>query len=85
MPAPRTRSTELEFTTENSQDVTQRALPTMAVVLGAGVAGRLRRRSATFNPAMLVHGEQSVTPHRELPVEGELEAVTEVVGIYDKG
>ena len=30
---------ELEFTTENSQDVTQRALPTMPVVLGAGAAG----------------------------------------------
>ena len=27
---------ELEFTTENSQDVTQRALPTMPVVLGFG-------------------------------------------------
>jgi acyl dehydratase len=39
----------------------------------------------TFNPVMLVHGEQSVSLAREVPVEGELEAVTEVVGIYDKG
>lgn len=75
---------ELEFTTENSQDVTQRALPTMPVVLGAGVAGAYAS-IGTFNPAMLVHGEQSVSLARELPVEGELEAVTEVVGVFDKG
>jgi acyl dehydratase len=75
---------ELEFTTENSQDVTQRALPTMPVVLGAGVAGAYAS-IGSFNPAMLVHGEQSVELARELPVDGELEAVTEVVGVYDKG
>jgi acyl dehydratase len=74
---------ELEFTTENSQDVTQRALPTMPVVLGAGGGGL--GAIGTFNPAMLVHGEQSVTLAREVPVEGELESVTEIVGIWDKG
>jgi acyl dehydratase len=75
---------ELELTTENSQDVTQRALPTMPVVLGAGAAGAYAA-IGSFNPAMLVHGEQSVALAREVPVEGELEAVTEVVGVYDKG
>jgi acyl dehydratase len=75
---------ELEFTTENSQDVTQRALPTMPVVLGAGGGGAYAS-IGTFNPAMLVHGEQSVELAREIPVAGELEAVTEVVGVYDKG
>ena len=76
-------STELEFTTENSRGVTQRALPTMPVVLGAG--GEAFGSIGTFNPAMLVHGEQGVSLARELPVEGEIESVTEVVGIYDKG
>jgi acyl dehydratase len=75
---------ELDFTTENSQDVTQRALPTMPVVLGAGGGGAYAS-IGTFNPAMLVHGEQSVELAREIPVAGELEAVTEVVGVYDKG
>ena len=75
---------ELEFTTENSQDVTQRALPTMPVVLGAG-AGGAYATIGSFNPAMLVHGEQSVSLAGELPVEGEVEAVTEIVGIFDKG
>jgi acyl dehydratase len=75
-------SAELDFTTENSQDVAQRALPTMAVVLGMpGGLGAI----GTFNPAMLVHGEQAVSLARELPVAGELESVTEIVGIYDKG
>jgi acyl dehydratase len=73
---------ELEFTTENSQDVPQRALPTTAVVLAAiGNLGAI----GSFNPAMLVHGEQAVSLDRELPPEGELESVTEIVGIYDKG
>ena len=76
-------SSELEFTTENSQGVPQRALPTTAVVLGAAGAGL--GSIGTFNPAMLVHGEQAVSLARELPVEGELESVTEVVGVYDKG
>lgn len=74
---------ELEFTTENTRDVDQRALPTMAVVLGAG--GGAMGEVGTFNRAMLVHGEQAITLHRELPVEGELEAQGEIVGIYDKG
>ena len=62
-------TSELEFTTENSQDVTQRALPTQAVVLApmGGALGSI----GTFNPAMLVHGEQAVELHREVPVEGE--------------
>ena len=45
---------ELEFTTENSRDVTQRALPTMAVILGGG-GGRMGD-IGTFNPAFLVSG-----------------------------
>ena len=73
---------ELEFTTENSKDVQQRALPTTAVVLAPiGALGAI----GSFNPAMLVHGEQAVSLDREVPPEGELEAVSEIVGIYDKG
>jgi len=74
---------ELEFTTENTSDKPQRALPTIAVVLGPLGAGM--GNIGTFNPAMLVHGEQAITLHREIPVEGELEAVGELTGVYDKG
>ena len=74
---------ELEFTTENTSDKPQRALPTIAVVIGPLGGGW--DKIGSFNPAMLVHGEQGITLHREIPVEGELEAVSEIVGIYDKG
>lgn len=75
---------ELEFTTENSKDVQQRVLPTFAVIIGAGGGGAMRN-VGTFNPAMLVHGEQAITLHREIPVEGTVRTVGKVVGVYDKG
>jgi acyl dehydratase len=74
---------ELEFTTENSQNVTQKVLPTAAVVLN--VVGGGLEAIGSFNPVMLVHGEQGVTLDREIPVEGELESVSEITGIWDKG
>jgi acyl dehydratase len=75
---------ELEFTTENSQEITQRVLPTFPVVVQSG-GGRGFADIGTFNPAMLVHGEQSVQLHGSLPVQGTISAVTTVTGIYDKG
>jgi acyl dehydratase len=76
-------ATELPFVTENSMNVTQRALPTMAVVLAdvSGAFGGI----GSFNPAMLVHGEQKVISHRELPVAGELTSTSEITAIWDKG
>jgi len=74
---------ELAFTTENTQNVDQLVLPTMAVVLGAG-GGSAFGTIGTFNPAMLVHGEQSIRLHGPIPVKGEVETVGEITGIYDK-
>ena len=75
---------ELAFTTENSHDVTQRVLPTMAAVIGGGVASAISA-IGPFDFSMLVHGEQSFVQHRELPVEGSLTATGRITGIYDKG
>ena len=75
---------ELAFTTENSHDVPQRVLPTMAAVIGAGVAGAIGA-IGPFDFAMLVHGEQSFVQHREIPVEGSLTATGRITGIWDKG
>jgi acyl dehydratase len=75
---------ELEFTTENSQEVAQRVLPTFPVVVQSG-GGRAYANIGSFNPAMLVHGEQSVRLHGSLPVEGTISAVTTITGVYDKG
>ena len=75
---------ELEFTTENSTDAPQQVLPTMAVVLGGGGGGALAN-IGSFNPAMLVHGEQAIELFSPIPVSGTVSTVGEVVGIYDKG
>jgi acyl dehydratase len=72
---------ELEFTTENSRDVTQRVLPTMPVVLGGGGAFEA---IGPFDFAMLVHGGQSVELHAPLPVAGTVSTVSTITGIYDK-
>ena len=74
---------ELEFTTENSKDVRQRALPTIAVVIGGGGGGM--SRIGTFNPAMLVHGEQAIELHGEIPPQGTVLTSSRIAGVYDKG
>jgi acyl dehydratase len=73
---------ELEFTTENSINVTQRVLPTFGVIVGMG--GGLGA-IGEFNFANLVHGEQSIELHSEIPVEGTISTTGKVIGVYDKG
>ncbi|MHB1928354.1 MAG: MaoC family dehydratase [Acidimicrobiales bacterium] len=75
---------ELEFTTENSDGVAQRVLPTFPVVVADGES-ELYRAVGSFDWAMLVHGEQSVELHAALPVAGHVRAVSSLTGIYDKG
>ncbi len=74
---------ELAFTTENTAGVDQLVFPTYPVVLGGG--GSVMRDIGTFNPAMLVHGQQAVTLHRQIPVEGTASVVGTLVAMYDKG
>jgi acyl dehydratase len=75
---------ELAFTTENTSGVDQQVFPTFPVVIGWG-AGSAMRNIGTFNPAMLVHGQQAVTLHRPLPVEGTATITGKLVAMYDKG
>jgi acyl dehydratase len=72
---------ELEFTTENTKDTPQRALPTQAVVLGGGGGVDF----GDFNLAALLHGEQHVTVHQTIPPEGSAVGRGRVAGMYDKG
>jgi acyl dehydratase len=74
---------ELDFTTENSDGVTQRVLPTFATIVGQG--GRGMASIGDFDPAMLVHGEQGIRLHREIPPEGTVSTTSKVAGMYDKG
>ncbi|HSJ91590.1 MAG TPA: MaoC/PaaZ C-terminal domain-containing protein [Ilumatobacter sp.] len=74
---------ELAFTTENTNGVDQQVFPTFPVVVGWG-RGSAMGNIGSFNPALLVHGQQSVTLHRPIPVEGTATLVGEVVAMYDK-
>ena len=78
---------ELEFTTENTQGVEQKVLPTMCVLFSIGGLAEDSPLSkiGTFNMARMVHGEQSMTLHKPLPVEATVTVVSKVTGIYDKG
>jgi acyl dehydratase len=73
---------ELEYTTENSEGITQQVLPTFGVLIAQA---RYGRSLGTFDRAMLVHAEQSFELHRPLPVEGTVRTTATVTGIYDKG
>ena len=74
---------ELEFTTENSDGIEQRVLPTFAVIAGQG--GAPLSRIGSFDRAMLVHGEQAIELHGPIPVEGTVRTTSTIAGIYDKG
>ncbi len=75
---------ELPFTTENSADIDQAVFPTFPVVIGYG-RGSAMGKIGTFNPAMLVHGQQAITLHRPIPIEGTVTISGEIIGMYDKG
>ncbi|MGI9324980.1 MAG: MaoC/PaaZ C-terminal domain-containing protein [Pseudomonadales bacterium] len=74
---------ELAFTTENTQDLPQRVLPTFAVIIGGG--GVPMDKIGSFNPALMVHGEQGIELFDEIPADGEVESVGRVLNIWDKG
>lgn len=76
---------ELPYTTENTKDTPQQVFPTFPVVVGFGRGPGVMSKIGSFNPALLVHGQQSVTLHRPLPVEGRAMVTSRITGIYDKG
>ena len=78
---------ELEFTTENTNGVEQKVFPTMVVLFGFTSRGGKSAMSqvGSYDPRMLVHGEQGIKLHRPIPTSGEVETVDEITGIYDKG
>jgi acyl dehydratase len=53
-------------------------------VLGVGGFGAMGK-IGTFNPAMLVHGEQAIELYGEIPSSGTVSTVGEITGIWDKG
>jgi acyl dehydratase len=74
---------ELAFTTENTANVEQLVFPTFPVVIGWGGESPIRA-IGSFNPALLVHGQQAVTLHRPIPVAGTVTQRSKIVAMYDK-
>ncbi|MDW3220857.1 MAG: MaoC/PaaZ C-terminal domain-containing protein [Acidimicrobiales bacterium] len=72
---------ELEFTTENTQETEQKALPTQVVVMGSGGMPKF----GDFNLAALLHGEQAIEIHQTVPPAGTAVGQGKVAAIYDKG
>jgi acyl dehydratase len=80
---PATDANELTYTYEKNLKV----LPSFGVIptFGAlgGVVGGVPGLS--FNPALLLHGEQDIEIHRPLPTAADLESAVRIAGLYDKG
>lgn len=79
---------DLAFTTENSIGIDQQVFPTFAVVAGSGSSSggsSALSKIGDFNPAMLVHGTQSVTLHQPIPVSATVQSNDRIVAMHDKG
>jgi len=60
-----------------------KVLPTYAVI--PGMAGGSGLSEIEINLAMLLHGEQGMTLHREIPPEGQIKLTGRVRDVWDKG
>ncbi|WAL95216.1 MaoC/PaaZ C-terminal domain-containing protein [Streptomyces sp. Je 1-369] len=80
---PATDPAELRYTLESRLHV----LPSFATVAGAGmgVVGGLSAPGVEVDLAAVLHGGQSITLHRPIPVEGKAVTTSRVAAVYDKG
>ena len=80
--APPTDPGELAYTYEKNLKVlpSYGVIPAFRSLVGlAGVPG------LQFSPALLLHGEQDLEIHGEIPIEGAVTTEGKIAGIYDKG
>ncbi|MEU7379822.1 MULTISPECIES: MaoC/PaaZ C-terminal domain-containing protein [unclassified Streptomyces] len=81
---PATDPGELRYTLETRLHV----LPSFATVAGGGppgVIGGLSMPGVDVDLARVLHGGQSLTVHRPLPVAGTATAASRIAAVYDKG
>ncbi len=75
----------MPFTTENTAGVDQVVFPTFPVVMGYGAGRGVMSEIGSFNPALLVHGQQAVTLHRPIPPQGTATLTSKLTDMFDKG
>lgn len=80
---PATDPDELRYTFESRLHV----LPSFATVAGAGmgVVGGLSAPGIDVDLAAVLHGGQSITLHRPIPVRGRATSTSRVAAVHDKG
>ena len=78
---PPTDPNELEYTFEKKLKV----LPSFVTTANSGGGSFFGVPGLEFNPALMLHGEQDIEIHRELPPEAKLRSQPSIVDIYDKG
>jgi acyl dehydratase len=80
---PPTDPGELQYTYESSP---LKVLPSFGVVpVFRMLGGLVGLEGLTFNPMMLLHGEQDLVLHRPLPARAKVENTGRVAAVYDKG
>jgi len=79
-------TSELAFTTENTEGVSQRVLPTFVTTVGrGGGAGQVDVLSfGSYGPHQVVHASHKVELYRALEPQGRAQAMMRVTGIWDK-
>ncbi len=79
---PPTDEGELAYTYEKGLKV----LPSFGVIASyLSGASLLKVPGMSFNPAMLLHGEQDLEIHGPIPTEGTVNNIARVTDIFDKG
>jgi acyl dehydratase len=84
---------ELQFTTENTENLPQQVIPSFLTLMGTGglwmkPLGFKEREWEGLSwgwPEGMVHGEQAITLPGPLPVSGTAEVSLVLAGVYDKG
>lgn len=79
---PATDESELEYTYENRLKV----LPSFGVLpVFSTLGGMIGVEGMSFNPMMLLHGEQEIILHKPLPVRAKVENSARITDVFDKG
>jgi len=80
---PPTDPGELQYTYESSP---LKVLPSFGVIpVFSSLGGLIGLEGLSFNPMMLLHGEQDLVLHKPLPARAKVENTGRVAAVYDKG